>query len=110
MLMDSHCHLDPDTYGGDEGVDAAIQRARDAGVTRMVTIGAGYGAETFAASRGVAERHDDVWFTAGVHPHDAHHYTDHVEAELRRLSAHPRLVALGEMGLDFHYNMSAQQP
>lgn len=106
MLMDSHCHLDPDTYGGVDAVDAVIARARAAGVSRMVTIGSGYGPETFAAAVAVAERHDDVWFTAGVHPHDAQHYSDDVESMLASLASHPRFVAFGEMGLDFHYDMS----
>jgi TatD DNase family protein len=106
MLLDSHCHLDPETWGGDGAVDEVIARAKAAGVTRMVHIGAGYGRDTFARARAVAERHEGVWFTVGVHPHDAAHWSEEVAAELRRLAAHPRMVALGEMGLDFHYDMS----
>lgn len=106
MWMDTHCHLDPETYGGDEGVDAIVARAREAGVTRMTTIGAGHGAATFARAAAVAERHPDVWFTAGVHPHDAQKLDATVLGELEAILDHPRLVALGEIGLDFHYDLS----
>ena len=60
-------------------------------------------------SREVAERHEGVWFTAGVHPHDASRWEADVEAALRALVGHPRLVALGEMGLDFHYDLSPRE-
>jgi TatD DNase family protein len=106
MWMDTHCHLDPETYGGDDGVDAVIARAREAGVTRMTTIGAGYGAQTFARAAAVADRHADVWFTAGVHPHDASRLDGTVLAVLASALDHPKLVALGEIGLDFHYDLS----
>jgi TatD DNase family protein len=106
MWMDTHCHLDPETYGGDVGVDDVIARARAAGVTRMTTIGAGYGAQTFARAASVAARHPDVWFTAGVHPHDARHLDAAVLSELDAALDLPRLVALGEIGLDFHYDLS----
>ena len=105
-LTDSHCHLDPDVYGGDDGVDAVIARARAAGVARMVTIGSGYEPACLARAAGVASRHPDVWFTVGVHPHDAKHWTDDVASAIRAHAAHPRCVAIGEMGLDFHYDMS----
>lgn len=106
MLTDSHCHLDPDVYGGDDGVDAVIARARAAGVARMVTIGSGYEPACMARAAAVASRHPDVWFTVGVHPHDAKHWTDDVANAIRDHAAHPRCVAIGEMGLDFHYDMS----
>jgi len=106
MWTDAHCHLDPNSFDGDAGVDAAIARAREAGVTRMVTIGAGYGLDCARRARDVAERHDDVWFTAGVHPHDAKHWGPEAIAMITELAAHPRCVAVGEMGLDFHYDLS----
>lgn len=105
-FFDSHCHLDVDVYGDDAAVDAVIARAHAAGVTRMVTIGSGHGAAAFERALGVTDRHPTVWATAGVHPHDASHWTDETGAALRRLASHPRLVALGEMGLDFHYDNS----
>jgi TatD DNase family protein len=106
VFTDSHCHLDPDVYGGDAGVDAAVARAREAGVTRMITIGSGYEPACLERAAAVAERHADVWFTAGVHPHDAKHWTDAVAARIVALAAHPRCVGIGEMGLDFHYDNS----
>ena len=109
MFTDSHCHLDPEVYGGDEGVDAAIMRARAAGVTRLITIGSGYEPACIARAAAVAERHVDVWFTAGVHPHDAKHWSSDVSAFMVQVAAHPRCVALGEMGLDFHYDMSPRE-
>lgn len=106
MLIDSHCHLDPEVYGGDEGVDAAIARAREAGVTGMVTIGSGYGFACAERALAVARRHADVWCALGVHPHDASQWTDAVADIVRRFAAEPDVVAIGEMGLDFYYDNS----
>lgn len=105
-LFDSHCHLDPSVYGDDDGVDQVVARARLAGVRRMVNIGCGTDAEAFERALAVAERHDCVWATAGTHPHDASRFSAQTEAALRRVAPHPRLVALGEIGLDFHYDSS----
>ena len=106
VYTDSHCHLDPDVFGDDANVDAVVARARAADVMRMVAIGSGYGAQSLARAVSVAERHADVWAVVGVHPHDAKMWGPEVAAELRSLAAHPRVVALGEMGLDFHYDSS----
>jgi TatD DNase family protein len=106
MYTDTHCHLDPDVFDGDLGVDAAVQRARDALVGRMVTIGSGYGVPCAQRSLAVANRHPDVWCTIGLHPHDAKDLTQDVLAELTELARHPRCVAWGEAGLDFHYDNS----
>ena len=105
MYMDSHCHLDPKVYGGDDAVDVVVERAKAAGVTKMVTIGSGYGLAGSEAAIQVAERHDDVWCTVGLHPHDAKHW-DETRERLLSLAAHPKVVAFGEMGLDFYYDMS----
>lgn len=105
-LFDSHCHLDVDAFDGPDGVDAAVQRARDAGVTRMLAIGSGYGFESAARAVAVADRHPDVWATVGVHPHDASLWSDGGHAELEELTRNEKVVALGEMGLDFHYDNS----
>ncbi len=106
LLFDSHCHLDPETYGGDAGVDAVIATARAAGVGRMLTVGSGYGEGAAARAVAVARRHPDVWASVGVHPHDAAVWTDAVEAALVTLAADPRVVAWGEVGLDFFYDNS----
>jgi len=105
-LFDSHCHLDVDAFEDEAGVDAVIDRAREAGVHRMVTIGSGYGFEAARRAVAVAERHPDVWATVGIHPHDAKEWTPAGWAEIEAMATHPRVVALGEMGLDFHYDNS----
>lgn len=105
-MIDSHCHLDPGVYGGDDGVDAAITRAREAGVTRILTVGSGYGFESAARALAVARRHPDVCCSVGLHPHDATDYTPARLAELLALAEAPEVLALGEMGLDFHYDAS----
>jgi TatD DNase family protein len=107
MLIDSHCHLDPTVFGGDDGVDAAITRARAAGVDRMVTIGSGYGFESADRALAVARRHPDVVrCSVGLHPHDASLADASALAALFALARAPEVVGLGEMGLDFHYDAS----
>jgi len=107
MYWDSHCHLDPDVYGSDADVDAVVARAVEAGVAAMTTIGSGYGLRGAQAAAEVARRHPTrVWFTAGVHPHDAKLWSPEVRELLVTLSASEQCVALGEMGLDFHYDLS----
>ena len=107
MLIDSHCHLDPTVFGGDDGVDDAVARARAAGVDRMITIGSGYGFESAQRALAVARRHPGVvCATAGLHPHDAKLATDERLSELFALADAPEVLALGEMGLDYHYDSS----
>jgi TatD DNase family protein len=102
MLVDSHCHLDfPDLQARLPDILAA---AKAAGVGRMVTISthvARY--ETYQA---LAEEHDNVFFTVGTHPHNAAEEPDVPARRLVELSAHPRCVAIGEAGLDYHYDKS----
>ena len=105
-LFDSHCHLDVDAFDGADGVDAAVQRARDAGVLRMLAIGSGYGFDSAPRAVAVADRHLDVWASVGVHPHDAALWSDEGWNVLKTLAANKRVVAIGEMGLDFHYDNS----
>lgn len=105
-MIDSHCHLDPTVFGGDEGVDAAIVRARAAGVERMLTVGSGYGFASAARAVAVAQRHPDVRASVGLHPHDAKDYSDERFEALLSLAGLPEVLALGEMGLDFHYDSS----
>jgi TatD DNase family protein len=102
MLVDSHCHLDfPDLFADLDGV---IARADAAGVGRMVTIST-YVAK-FETYRAIAERDERVFFTVGTHPHNAAAEPDTPVEELVRLSAHPRCIAIGEAGLDYHYDKS----
>lgn len=106
MVIDSHCHLDPEAYGSPDAVDAVVERARVAGVRAMVAIGSGYGLESAGHARAVAERHLDVWYTAGLHPHHASAWSPAVADLIRAHAAHPRCLAIGEIGLDFHYDLS----
>ncbi len=105
-LFDSHCHLDTDAFDGAEGVDAAVDRAREEGVERMLAIGSGYGFDSAVRAIAVAERHSDVWASVGIHPHDAQLWTEENWTMMETFTAHPRVVAMGEMGLDYHYDNS----
>lgn len=102
MIVDSHCHLNYD--GLVEQQDAAIERARAAGVTGMLTIATR--AEEWDAVADIARRHADIWASVGVHPHDADSHAD-VDAEtLIARTADPKVIAIGETGLDFYYDRS----
>jgi TatD DNase family protein len=106
MLIDTHCHLDAEYFP--EGADETLSRARSAGVTGFVCIGVG----SIEQARGcveLAERRPDVWATVGVHPHEASKLDAALEAELLSLAAAPRVVAIGEIGLDFHYDHSPRE-
>ncbi len=105
-MIDSHCHLDPSVFGGDEGVDAVIARAHAAGVTQMLTVGSGYGFDSAARALAVARRHPNVRASVGLHPHDAKEFTDARFADLLGMADATEVLALGEMGLDFHYDSS----
>lgn len=105
MLVDHHCHLDfPDFADDLEGV---VARAKAAGVGTMVTISTRI--RTFDQVLGVADRFDDVWCSVGTHPHNAHEELDIPTAEIVRLSEHPKVVAIGEAGLDYHYRHSTPE-
>lgn len=99
-LFDSHCHLTDPAFAGD--VDAVLTRAREAGLTGMVCI-ASDPADARAASA-LAAQHDDVWCTAGLHPHAAGSAAGGYLEELRERLDAPRVVAVGEAGLDYHYD------
>ena len=101
-LFDTHAHLHFPEFAPD--LDDVLARARAAGVRTMVTIGTD--GETSRAAVAVAERDPEVWAAVGLHPHDAAGGDDALFAELERLAAAPRVVALGEMGLDFFRNLS----
>ena len=104
MLVDSHCHLDHPEFEGE--VDSILDRARRVGVSTMLTIGTTL--ESFPRVLAIAERHEDVFCTVGVHPHDAEAEADVTVDRLLQLSRHPKIVGIGECGLDFYYNRSPQ--
>ncbi|MGE4219925.1 MAG: TatD family hydrolase [Alphaproteobacteria bacterium] len=105
MLVDSHCHLDYLERDGD--LDAAIERARAAGVRTMLTIGTRV--STFPEILAIAERYDDVWCSVGVHPHEAEGEGDTAAAQLVELARHPKVIGIGETGLDYYYDNSPRE-
>ncbi len=106
-LVDSHCHLDSEQFDGDR--EAAIERAFAAGVETMLAIGSGDGPPDYEAAIRLADQHAAIYATVGVHPHDAGKADDRTLAELERLLKHPKVVAIGEIGLDYHYDFSPRE-
>jgi TatD DNase family protein len=104
-LVDTHCHLTFDELAGQ--VEPLLDRARESGVRRCVTVGVtpedGLGCVELAA------KHEGVFAAAGIHPHEAGRFAGADLSALAELFAHPRLVAAGEMGLDYHYDFSDHQ-
>jgi len=104
MWIDSHCHLDGKRFDDDR--DAVIERARAAGVSTMLAIGTGDGPPDLDVAIRLAEQYPFIWASAGVHPHDAAKWTAECAPALRERMGHPRVVAMGEIGLDYHYDFS----
>lgn len=103
-LIDSHAHIDGREYDADRR--QVLQRARAAGVVAIINIGA-----DLASSRrsvALAQAHPEVYATVGVHPHSASRLTDETISQLKTLAQSPKVVAIGEIGLDFYRNLSPQ--
>ncbi len=107
MLVDSHCHLDDARFA--EDLEAVIDRAAAAGVTRILSIGTGDGPPGIDCAVRIAERFESVRATIGVHPHDAAKVTPQTLDDLRALASHRKVVAFGEIGLDYHYDFSPRE-
>ena len=105
MLIDTHTHLDDARYDDDR--EAMIARAHDAGVDAFITIGCDL--STSQAAVALADRHPFVYASIGVHPHEVKHIGDGWYGEFRRLAKNKKVVAYGEIGLDYHYNHSSPQ-
>ncbi|NJC88826.1 MAG: YchF/TatD family DNA exonuclease [Desulfuromonas sp.] len=105
FLVDTHAHLDSGQFRDD--VEAVVARALDAGVGTILTVGCDL--PSSHASIGLATRFDNVWASVGIHPHDAATVDDRVLAELKELAGHPRVVAIGEVGLDFYRDRSPRE-
>jgi len=101
-LFDSHCHLTDAAFREDR--EAVFVRARASGVTRMVSIASDVTDAHEALA--LARTHEGVWSTAGIHPHEAGAAASDAMEEVRRLTAEPEVVAIGETGLDYHYDHS----
>jgi TatD DNase family protein len=102
MLIDSHCHLDFPQLAADE--TGVLSRARGAGVGGMLTIGTRL--DQFDAVRAIAERHANVWCSVGVHPHEAKEEGQRTPDRLLAAAGHPKVIGIGETGLDFYYEHS----
>ena len=102
MLIDSHCHLDFPDFAAE--LDAVVARARAAGIERMVTISTRVARERDLLA--ITERFPDVYCSVGTHPHYAHEELDVTAADLVARSRSPKVVAIGEAGLDYHYDNS----
>jgi TatD DNase family protein len=107
MLVDSHCHLDDERFAGD--LDAVLERAAAAGVTRILSIGTGDGPPGIDCAVKIADRYPRVYASIGVHPHDASKVTPRVLDDLRALASHNKVIAFGEIGLDYHYDFSPRE-
>lgn len=104
MLTDAHCHLERETYG--EELDAVLARAQAAGVSHAVAVGASRVTEGAREAIALAERVPWIVATAGVHPHEAASASHEACEAIRALLDHPKVVALGEVGLDYYYDNS----
>ena len=102
MLIDSHAHIQLDRFDPDR--EAVLERAQAAGVHTILVIG--FDLETSRGAITLAEEYDQIYATVGMHPHDAKDLEDETVRIFRDLAAHPKVVALGEMGLDYYRNLS----
>jgi len=109
-LVDSHCHLDDSQF--DEDRAEVLSRAREAGVKHMLSIGTGNGPPDLESAVRLAEQHPFIFATVGVHPNDVLKVNAHTLQDLERLLPHPKVRAIGEIGLDYHWGVpkEAQRP
>lgn len=105
MLIDSHCHLDFDVLSAD--LDGVLARMKEAEIAGCVTISTRV--EQFAKITAIAEAYDNIWCSVGTHPHNADEELHINTEDLVRLSAHPKCVAIGEAGLDYHYDNAPRE-
>ncbi len=103
-LVDSHCHLDDAKFDADR--QEVIARAHAAGVDAMLAVGTGSGPPDLEAGIRIAGSHPRIYATIGVHPHDAAKATPETFQRLREVASAPKVVAIGEIGLDYHYDFS----
>lgn len=104
MFIDSHCHLDGPRFDSDRA--QVIARAHQSGVATMLAVGTGEGPGTLDCAVKIAEQHEFIYATVGIHPHEAQLAKDSDFAELQRLALSQKVIAWGEMGLDYYYDHS----
>ena len=105
MLIDSHAHIQLSQFDRDR--DTVLKRAQEAGISTILVIG--FDMETSLGAVELAKRHPQIYATVGMHPHDAKDLTPDILKTFRELAAHPKVIALGEMGLDYYRNLSPRQ-
>ena len=106
-LVDSHAHVDFPQF--DEDRDSMLSRALEAGVSTLLAVGIGQGPNQLDAAIPFAEKYSWIYASTGIHPHEAAKANDAHFARLSELSRHPRVIALGEIGLDYHYDFSPRE-
>jgi TatD DNase family protein len=106
-LIDSHCHLDSPEFDADR--DEVVERALEAGVDHMLAIGTGNGPPDLEAGIRLADRYPEFYATVGIHPHEAAKACKADFGRLAELLLHPKVIALGEIGLDYHYDFSPRE-
>lgn len=106
-MIDSHCHLDGRQFEADRA--ATIARAKQAGVSHFLAIGTGEGPPDLEAGLRLCAEHPAFWATVGVHPHNASAVEESTYEQLRALAQRDKVVAIGEIGLDYHYNFSPRE-
>ena len=106
-LIDSHAHIDFPQFAEDR--EAMLERARAAGVATILAIGTGPGPERLDSALPFAEQHDWIYATIGIHPHEARDVRARHLQELSRLAKHPKVIAWGEIGLDYFYDHSPRE-
>lgn len=104
--FDSHAHLDKRSFGDD--LETVIERAFDSGISGIVTIGSGADPAVMIEAADLARRHTAIWAAVGVHPHEADAANSSSFQTIEKLIVEPRVVALGETGLDYHYDLSSR--
>lgn len=105
MYIDSHAHIDGEEFDADR--DEVIERARAAGVTTILNVGTGDPhSDAFERAAELGRKHENVYTAIGTHPHDARLYDDRAEEKIKALTNSERVIAWGEIGLDFHYDNS----
>ena len=101
MLIDTHCHLDFKDFDPDR--DEVINRAKEAGVGRIINVGSSV--EGSRRSIELADKYDFIYASLGVHPHEAKDVTDDIISKFKELANHKKVVAIGEVGLDYYRNL-----
>lgn len=104
MFIDSHCHLDGPRFASDR--DQIIARAREAGISNMLAIGTGDGPGTLDCAVKIADQNESIYATVGIHPHEAQLAKDEDFAQLEQFARNPKVIAWGEIGLDYYYDHS----